>query len=123
MTDDPVEGLKDMPFHLGKHLIIVERAAHGLQLPDCGHTFLAVTVFGSDQEGSAANELVVALVDNTAGAVAVEEVDSKEQGLWKELEGGVSLNEEVEEVGSHEPLDLGLNVNGVDVWHRLGLCK
>jgi hypothetical protein len=53
----------------------------------------------------------VAFVDDAAGAVAVEQVDSKEEGLRQQLEGGMSFDQEVEEVGAHEPLDLCLDVN------------
>jgi hypothetical protein len=53
----------------------------------------------------------VTLVDDTARAVPVEEVDSKEECLWEELEGGVGLDEKVNEVWSHEPLDLLLDVD------------
>ena len=63
----------------------------------------------------------MALVYDTAGAVAVEEIDGKEECLGKELESGVSFDQEVKEVGAHEPLDLCLNVNRVDVWQSLRL--
>ena len=119
MADHPVQGLQNVPFHLSEHLVIVERAAHRLQLPYGGYAVLLVTVLGGNEQGCAANELVVTLVDNAAGAVAVEEVDRQEEGLGQQLEGSVGFNQEVEEVGAHEPLDLGLDVNGVDVGQGL----
>jgi hypothetical protein len=51
------------------------------------------------------------LVNDAARAVAVEEVDSEEQCLREELEGGMGFDEEVEEVWAHEPLDLSLDVD------------
>jgi hypothetical protein len=53
----------------------------------------------------------VALIHNTAGAVAVEKVDCEVEGLREQLEGVVSLKEEVQKVGAHEPLNLSLNLN------------
>jgi hypothetical protein len=51
------------------------------------------------------------LVDDSLRAVSVEEVDCEEEGLGQEGEGGVSLDEEVDEVGPHEPLDLALHID------------
>jgi hypothetical protein len=65
----------------------------------------------------------VTLVDDTLGAVSIEKVDGKEQGLGEELEGVVSFEEEVEEVRTHKPLDFRLNLDGIDVRHRLGLSE
>ena len=112
MANGPAEGIEDMPLHLREHLFVVERAAHGLELADEGDALLLVAILGSDQEGCAADQLIVALVDDAARAVPVEKVDSQEEGLRKELEGGVSLDQKVDEIGSHEPLDLLLYVNG-----------
>lgn len=100
-----------MPLHLGEHVIIVERAAHRLEFPNGRDTLLSVAIFGSDEESSATDELVVAFVDHAAGAVAVKEVDSKVKSLGKQLESVVGLQEEVEQIWSHEPLDLRLNLN------------
>lgn len=116
MTDPPVERVQHVPLHLCEHLLVVEVAAHGLQLPDGWHAILTVTVLGGDQEGGTADQLVVTLVDNALGAVPVEEVDGKEKGLGEKLEGRVGLDEEVEEVRSHEPLDLSLDVNRSHIW-------
>ena len=55
------------------------------------------------------------------GAVAVEKVDSQEQSLRQQLEGSVSFNQEVKEAGTHEPLDLGLDVDRVDIRQGLRL--
>ena len=115
MTDDPVEGLQNMPLHLGEHLIVVERAAHGLELPYGGHTVFLVAVLGSNEKSSAANKLVVTLVDHATGAVAIEQVNGEEESLGQQLEGSVSFYQEVKKIGAHEPLDLGLNVNRVDI--------
>lgn len=111
VSNNPVQGLQNVPFHLSEHLVIVERAAHRLQLPNGGHAVLLVAILGGNEEGSTADKLVVTLVDDAAGAVAVEKVDSKEEGLGQQLESGVSFDQEVEEVGAHEPLDLCLDVD------------
>jgi ABC-type Na+ transport system ATPase subunit NatA len=111
MPNNPVEGLQNVPLHLCEHLVVVQGATHGLQLSYSRYPVLLITVLGSNEEGGATDKLIVALVDDTAGAVAVEEVDSKKQSFRQQLEGGVSFNQEVKEVGTHEPLDLSLNVD------------
>ena len=123
MADGPTQGVEDVPLHLGEHLLVVERAAHGLQLTDKGDAVLLVTVLGGDQEGRAANQLVVALVDDTARAVPVEEVDGQEEGLGEELERSVGLDEEVNQVGSHEPLDFLLDIDRGNISQGLVLLK
>jgi hypothetical protein len=65
----------------------------------------------------------VSLVDHTSGTVSVEEVYGEEEGLGEELEGSVSLNEEVDEVRPHEPLDFLLNINRGNVRECLVLFK
>jgi hypothetical protein len=63
----------------------------------------------------------MAFVDYATGAVTVEKVDGKEESFWEQLEGSVSLNKKIEQIGAHEPLDFSLNVNGVDIWQSLRL--
>ena len=65
----------------------------------------------------------MALVDDTARAVPVEEVDGQEEGLGEELERSVGLDEEVNEVGSHEPLDFLLDVDPGNINQGLVLLK
>src|ERR1700733_2099349 len=100
-----------MPLHLGEHLLVVERAAHRLKLSDERNTIFIVSVLGRNQEGRTANQLIVTLVDDTARAVPVDEVDSEKEGLGEELEGSVGLDEKVNEIWSHKPLDLLLDVD------------
>jgi hypothetical protein len=104
-----------VPLHLGEHLVVVQRAAHGFEFSYSRYTVFLVPVLSSNEKGSTSDELVVALVHDTAGAVAVEKVDSEKQSLRQQLEGGVSFDQKVKEVWAHEPLDLSLNVNGIDV--------
>jgi hypothetical protein len=119
VSNDPVEGLQNVPLHLREHFVIVKGAAHGLELSYSWYSVLLVTILGSDEQGSTPNKLVVALVDNTAGAVTVEEVDGEEQCFRQQLESGVRFNQEVKEIGPHEPLDLCLDVNRVDIRYCL----
>lgn len=81
VANDPVESLQNVPLHLGEHFVVIEGAAHGLELSNSGHTVFLVTVLGSNEERSAADQLVVTLVDHTAGAVSIEKVDGEEQGF------------------------------------------
>lgn len=75
MPDGPVKSLQYMPLHLSEHFVVVERAAHEFELPYGGHVLLAISVFGSNQQGSTTNQLIVSFVHDTPGAIPVEEVD------------------------------------------------
>jgi len=59
--------------------------------------------------------LVVTLVHDPLRAVSVEKVDGQKQCGRLQLKGGMCLDEEVEKIRAHEPLNLGLDVNGLDV--------
>lgn len=115
MPNNPVKGLQNMPLHLNKHILVVEIAAHRLELADGRNPVLLVPVLGSNEHGCTSNELVVALVHHPAGAVSVEEVDSEVERLGKEGEGGVCLDKEVQEIRTHEPLDFRLDIDAGDV--------
>lgn len=121
VANGPLQGRKDVPLHLGEHVIIVERAAHGLELLDGGHPVLLVVELRGDEESCAANQLVVSLVDHSLGTVTVQEVDRQEQSRWQELERSVGLDQEVEKIGAHEPLNLSLDVDRFHVGDRLSL--
>jgi hypothetical protein len=108
-----------VPFHLGEHVLIVEIAAHGLQLPDQGNTFLSVPILGCNEKSSTSNQLIVALVNHTSRAISIEEVDGEEEGLGEKLKGGMSFDQEVNQIRTHEPLDFLLNINGSYVWQGL----
>lgn len=72
MSDDPTKRLQYVPLHLSEHIVLVQRAAHGLQLLDGWDAVLAVSVFGGDQKSGAADQLVVALVDHSLRTVSIE---------------------------------------------------
>lgn len=118
VSNGPSQRLQNVPLHLDEHVVIVQRAAHRLQLLDCGNTVLLVSVLGGDEECCTANELVMSLVHNTLRAVSVEEVDGQEESGRQELECGVRFDQEVKQIRAHEPLDLRLNVNRVDIGKR-----
>ena len=121
MADDPVKRLQHVPLHLSEHIVVVERAAHGFQFADCGYALFLITVLGGDEESSAADELVVTLVNDTARTVTIEEVDGEMKRLREELKCVMSLQQEVQEVWSHKPLNLRLDLDGRDIRHGLQL--
>jgi hypothetical protein len=57
----------------------------------------------------------MSLVDDSLRAVSIEKVDSEEECFREELESSVSLDEEVDEVRSHEPLNLLLDINRCNI--------
>lgn len=111
VADGPVESVENVHLHLGEHSGVVESAAHVVKFVNLRDSILLVTILGSDEEGGTSDKLVMLLVHHSLGAVPVEKVDGEEQRLGEEGEGGVGLDEEVDEVGPHEPLDLALHVN------------
>lgn len=55
------------------------------------------------------------LVDNAPRAIPIEDIDRQEQRAREELKRSMGLDQEVQKVGTHEPLDLGLYIDGLDV--------
>lgn len=118
----PLEGIEDVHLHLGEHAGIVQTTAHIVQLVDLGNTVLLVAVLGSNQQRCAADKLVVLLIDDPLGAVSVKQVDGQEHGFPQEGECRVCLDQEVNQVRPHEPLDLALHVDEVGVGKSFVLC-
>ena len=92
MANDPLQSLEHVPLHLGEHFFIIKVAAHFFQLSDGGHILLPITVFCSNEECRASDELIVPLVYHPFGAVAVEEVDGKKESFWEQIKGSMSFN-------------------------------
>ena len=78
MSNKPVNGLQNMPFHLGEHIIVIECAAHGLELLNRGYSVLTISIFCRYEQRTASYQLVVLFIDNTARTVPIEEVDCQE---------------------------------------------
>lgn len=115
VPNGPTERLQNVPLHLEKHVIVVQRAAHRLQLPDRWDVLLLVTVFGRDEKGRTPHQLIMPLVHHPLRAVPVQEIDRQEQRGGKKLERGMGFDQEVEEVRTHEPLDLRLDIDRFDI--------
>lgn len=123
MTDGPAQSLQHMPLHLDEHVIVVKRAAHRLELLDGRNTILLVTILGSNEQSRTPDQLVVSLVDDTFRAVSVEQVNGQEESRRQQLKGGMGFNQEIEQVGTHEPLNLGLDIDRLNVREGGGLLK
>lgn len=121
VADGPLESVEHVALHLAEHVLLVGTAAHVFEVRDCGHTALFVLVLGGDPQTGAADELVVLLVHDSLGAVAVNEVDGQEEGLGLEPQGDVGLDDKVQQVGAHVPLELGLEVHHGRLGQRLVL--
>lgn len=121
MADVPLQRIENVHFHLSEHACIVKAAAHVVQLVNLRNTVFFVPVLGSDQQSCTADQLVVLLVDDTLGAVPVEQVDGQKQRFPQQGECCMRLNQEVNEVRPHEPLYLSLHVNQVGVGESLVL--
>ena len=81
MSNEPVNGLQNMPFHLSEHIVVIECAAHGLQFLDRGYPVLTISIFCCYEQRTASYQLVVLFIDNTARTIPIEEVDGQEKGL------------------------------------------
>lgn len=58
------------------------------------------------------------LVDNTLGAVTIHDIDGKEESLLEHTESTMGFDEKVDQVGTHEPLNLLLHVDAIGVGER-----
>lgn len=72
VADCPLEGVEDVHLHPLKLVRAVETAAHSLEPADWGGSAPLFDIFGSYEKSSAADELVVFLLDDHPRAVAVE---------------------------------------------------
>lgn len=115
VSNVPVQSVENVHFHLREHAGIVKSAAHVVELIDLGDSILLVSILGGDQKGGATNELIVLLVNDTLGAVAIEKVDGEEERFGQERKGSVGLDKEIDKVRAHEPLDLALHVDEVSI--------
>ena len=120
-TDVPVQSRHHMTLHLREHVLLVELAAHRGQLLYAGYLLAALAIFGGNQKGGAADELVVSSVDDPLGTVSIEDVDCKEESLGLKPKGSMGFDQEVEQVRTHEPLNLGLKVDGSNIGEGLDL--
>lgn len=123
VADVPLEGVEDVHLHLGEHACVVQTTAHIVELVDLGDTVLLVAVLGSNQECCTADKLVVLLIDYPLGAVPIKQVDGQKQRFPQERESSMCLDQEVNEIGSHKPLDLTLHVDEVGIGQCLVLLR
>lgn len=79
-------------------------------------------VLGRNEHGSDTNELETVELDNLCGQEAVEDVDSKEESLWQEVETGVNLDQPIDKDTTHLPLQIFLVLHVLWVWQG-GLLK
>ena len=82
MSNEPVNGLQNMPFHLGKHIVVIKCAAHGFEFLNRGYPVLTISIFCCYEQRTASYQLIVLFIDNTTRTVPIEEVDGQEKGLW-----------------------------------------
>ena len=95
-ADGPVDRVEHVHLHLREHACVVQPAAHVVELADLRHPLLLVAVLGGDEESRAPHELVMLLVHDALGAVAVEEVDGKEERLGEEVKCRVGFDDKVD---------------------------
>jgi hypothetical protein len=117
VSEDPVYGRQNVSLHLDKGALVVGAAAHLSELGDGGHPVLGVLELGGDPEGRTADELVVFLIYNAARDVAIDEVECEVESFRAQTVLLVDLDEKVDEIRSHVPLQLGLHIDELDRSH------
>ena len=80
-----------MSFHLDECGLVVGFTTDLSEILYCGHSFLCVFELGGDPEGSAADKLIVLDVDDPAGYVSVDDVQSQIECFRPEAECKVNL--------------------------------
>lgn len=114
MSKGPLDGRKNMTFHLNESRLFVCLAADLHKILHRWHPLFRVFKLGSDPEGSATNKLVVFDVNNTAGNVSVDNIEGEVECFWAKTEGEMNFDQKVNKTGSHVPPNFRLLV------HRLG---
>lgn len=108
MSHGPLQSVENMALHLAKHVFFVGATAHVFEVRDGRHPALFVLVLGRNPQTRASNQLVVFFVHHPFAAVPIDEIDGEKQRLRLQSQGHVSLNDEVQKVRTHVPLELGL---------------
>jgi hypothetical protein len=72
MTKSPSDGSEDVTFHLNESILVVCLAAHFRQLLDEGYLVFGLFKLGGGPHGSATNQLVMLLVDDSLRYVSVD---------------------------------------------------
>lgn len=120
---DPVDRRQDVTLHLDERALVVRPAAHLAQLWHRRHAIFGVLKLGRDPERRAADELVVLFEDDALRNVAVDDVEGEVERFRSKAMLLVDLDEEVDEVGAHVPLELGLLVDKVDRGGSFSLAR
>lgn len=113
MTESPLYGGKDVALHLKEGRLLVGVMAHLNEILHCGHPLLCIFELRGNPECSTSDELVVLNVDNAAGNVAIDDVESEIQSFRTQAKTEVDLDQKVDETRSHMPPNLGLLIHGL----------
>ena len=85
-----------MSFHLNEGRLFIRLATYLGQVLHRRDTFLCILKLGSNPECGTPDQLVVFDVDNTAGDIAIDDVEGEVQCFWTETERKMNLNEEID---------------------------
>jgi len=112
VSEFPVDCSENMPFHLHERVLLVYTTAVLLKISRIGDVILRIFKLGGDPDCNASNELIVLLIDDTAGRIAVENVDTEVESLLAEMENSVQFDHEVDEGRTHGHVNVGLLLHG-----------
>lgn len=121
VADNPVDRREDVALHLDERALVVRAAAHLAELRHSRDAVLRVLKLGRDPERGAPDELVVLLEHDPLRDVAVHNVEREVECFRTQAKLLVDLDEKVDEVRAHVPLQLGLLVDEVHRGRRLAL--
>src|SRR5712691_671857 len=111
MTKGPLNGRKNMPFHLNEGRLVVSITTVVDEFLDSWNPLLGIFEFGSYPQSGASNKLIVLDVHNPARDITVDNVQGEIECLGAQAEREVELYEKLDEAGAHVPLDFWLLVH------------
>lgn len=97
-----------MLFHLDEEFFVVAVHADFSQVVQGGNLELRVQVLTGNPEGCQSQQLVVLFLDDSCGAVSVNQIHRQGESRFQQVENGDDFHQKVEKKRSHAQLDLRL---------------
>lgn len=111
MPKSPLNSVENVSFHLDKRRLFISVTTDLGKVLNCRYAFLGIFKFSSNPERSTPDELIMLDEDNTAGDVAVDNVEGEVECFRTKTEGKVDLHEEINQTRPHVPSNFRLLIH------------
>jgi len=117
----PLDGCENMAFHLNKRQLVICLVTYLREVLYSRHVLFGIFEFGSDPKCGTSNQLIMFNIDNVAGDLTINNVESEVQCFWMEAECEMDLNKKVDRTWMHVSLYLWLLIHILCAQYREAL--